>query len=259
MTHVAYWLFDETCSLPQIEGYVGVTRRLTERIREHRKHRPQNGFNVAVIFEGTEEDCYTLERELRPRAGIGWNLAPGGPDGFKREIAEETRAKLRRPKSEEHKRASGAGNRGKIRSEETLRALSESHKGKMLTLEHRAKIGAGLKANGIKPSREAIENSRKARALLPPSMLGKTHSQETRAKMSVGIRQAFAEGRGNRVGFRGRHHSEETKEKIRTKHAQQPETHLGKKHTDETKARISKTKLARNLQRRHLIITGELK
>ncbi len=191
---VVYWLFDETCSWPQTEGYVGVTRLFAERVRKHRRLRLHKGFDAQVLFEGAEEDCYRLEYELRPRAGIGWNLACGGPEGFKREISEETRLKLKRPKSEAHKLASGAGNRGKVRTDEMRLKLSEAHKGKVLAAEHRANIAASLHAMGFKPS----PATRAARALLPPpTMLGRKHSPETKARMRAAALKRMAEGRGH--------------------------------------------------------------
>lgn len=181
MTHVVYWLFDEFCNNDAIDGYVGVTRHFAERINDHRKERPRNSFDVIVLFRGIEEECYSVEYRLRPRAGIGWNRAPGGPDGYKVEITEATRLKLRKPKTEEHKRASGAGNKGKIRSLETRMKLSLAHKGKPLSPEHTAALK--LSKQGFKPSPKANIAARAVLDLLPPPMLGKRHSEETKSKM----------------------------------------------------------------------------
>src|SRR4051812_23911671 len=74
---VVYWLFDETCSWPQTEGYVGITVNLANRTRGHRWARGYN-FQIAPLFEGTRQECLAVEYEMRPRDGIGWNVARGG-------------------------------------------------------------------------------------------------------------------------------------------------------------------------------------
>ena len=83
--------------------------------------------------------------------------------------------------SEEWKRKIGKGNKGKKRSTETKRKWSESHKGKHLSEEHKKKISISVKKS--------------------------LSSTETRIKMSEAHK-------GEKHWFYGKHHSEETKQKI---------------------------------------------
>jgi hypothetical protein len=81
------------------EGYIGVVnkekgvyRRFLEHASssKHMKHLiAENNieFNqVEVIFEGDLSDCYALEKQLRPKQKIGWNLATGGGGPYYSEI-----------------------------------------------------------------------------------------------------------------------------------------------------------------------------
>jgi hypothetical protein len=122
-------------------------------------------FEAEVLFTGTEDQCYALERELRPHAGIGWNLTAGGPAGYTRTHCEATREKMRKPKTEEHKRKTGLGNKGKVRTPEQIEVIRQSRLGKPLSVQARAKVGAatreririnGHHLKGTKRSKEAI-------------------------------------------------------------------------------------------------------
>ena len=76
-------------------------------------------------------------------------------------------------------------------SQESRRKMSEAHRGKLLTQEHRTKIGmSNLGRKGTK------------------SWLGRHHSEKTKAKIS-----AINSGKATRGS--GWHHSEETKQKMR--------------------------------------------
>jgi hypothetical protein len=93
-THSVYWIH-----LPQhininSEGYVGVSnnpkRRLSEHLNDARTRNDKNSFfgrvlrkhkqeiTQTIIFQGTEEGCYSLEEVLRPNRNIGWNANKGG-------------------------------------------------------------------------------------------------------------------------------------------------------------------------------------
>ncbi len=167
---VVYWLFDETCSWPQIEGYVGVTVNIASRKRWHHWARGY-GLQMAPLFEGTRQECLRLEYELRPRDGIGWNVARGGS----------------------------------VPSESTLR------------------------------------RSKAVRALLPPPMLGKTHSEETKARM-----RASAKKRGGGPSFVGRAHSEETKAKLRAARLRQADPRAGKTHSAEAVEKMRQFAVTKN-------------
>jgi NUMOD3 motif len=193
-----YWLFDVTCSIPQTEGYVGVTNNMVRRLREHRRKR--SGFQSAILLEGSDEECFSLERDLRPRPSIGWNNGAGGPDARKSGHSAETRARI------------GKGAEGNTHM-----------RGKKQSLETRAKISAALKGRkGHAPSAAFLAS----RPVAPHT--GHKHSDASKKKMNETHRERPS------LGFVGRKHSEETKAIIRAKRALQADPRLGRKHSEES-------------------------
>jgi hypothetical protein len=77
------------------DGYVGVTgtnnnnKTPLVRLEEHNKagrfcaYGKKEDLIVDVLFEGPDEECFDLEKKLRPSERIGWNISPGGEGGFK--------------------------------------------------------------------------------------------------------------------------------------------------------------------------------
>lgn len=62
-----------------MQGYIGVTSDLKQRIRSHRASGMlRDGDSVTILYKGTREDCYALESKLRPSNGIGRNKSYGG-------------------------------------------------------------------------------------------------------------------------------------------------------------------------------------
>jgi hypothetical protein len=103
------------------EGYIGVVnakKGVYQRFREHstdRKHMrhliKENNLtfekNVKIVFEGTLDECYAYEAQLRPTQLIGWNLASGGGGPYlSTEDLSKKRSKLQseRMQNEELKR-----------------------------------------------------------------------------------------------------------------------------------------------------------
>ena len=92
---ILYWIRLESHSDIAVDGYVGVTFNFDQRMNEHLKFTSKldSHFGNAiskygwdnmikeVIFEGSSEDCYAKEKELRPKFQIGWNEAIGGLGG----------------------------------------------------------------------------------------------------------------------------------------------------------------------------------
>lgn len=86
---VVYWIRKESHSDILTEGYIGVTDTFLSRMMKH-EYRPneklKNVFNkygkdtlvAEIVFEGCREDCYLLERLIRPSKDIGWNVMRGG-------------------------------------------------------------------------------------------------------------------------------------------------------------------------------------
>lgn len=235
MMYVVYWLFDETCVSPKRNGYVGVTGklRLQLRMREHRSKKKATRFHYRVLFEGSEQECFSLEAKLRPAPNIGWNLAAGGPDGYKN---------------------GGTLNKGRKRTPEQLKRLSDAHKNSTYkaTAEHRKNISAALMGHSVSQATIDALKLRWQNGQVP-GMTGKRHSKKTRNKMSASQRRAHAEGRGNRNGFRG-HHTDETKAVIRAKRLLQADPRLGKKHMPDAIAKMSRAgKLASQKRQRNAL------
>lgn len=90
---------------PYSNCYVGVASNLRNRWNSHnksdyrvgrtiRKYSLSYAKNMIVIFEGSREECFELERKLRPVSNIGLNLAEGGCGGFTVEWSEERKKRL---------------------------------------------------------------------------------------------------------------------------------------------------------------------
>jgi NUMOD3 motif len=77
--YVVYWLCDDKCATPEQDGYVGVTRNLKRRAREHiRGGRFPSSLKVKTLTRGTLAECKAIERSLRPGGKVGWNTIVGG-------------------------------------------------------------------------------------------------------------------------------------------------------------------------------------
>lgn len=73
--------------------YIGVTNKPDARWKYHQKSRYHVGCcirkynftyedNMIIISFGTKEECFQVERQLRPKANMGLNEAVGGQGGF---------------------------------------------------------------------------------------------------------------------------------------------------------------------------------
>lgn len=118
------------------------------------------------------------------------------PEEIRKKISEATMGRGKGiPKSEEHKRKIGKGNKGKIISEEAREKMSKAHKGKTLSEEHKKNISKTL--NELKPN------------------LGKKLSEEHKKKLSESRKGKYC-GKDN--PNYGNHLSEESKLSISKKH-----------------------------------------
>jgi len=196
-----YWLSTKEFSNPYSEGYVGVTTDLDNRVMQHwfstksktRKYFEQYGRSniiVTVLFEGTAEQCYAKEAELRPQMYIGWNIQIGGKlpyvfdctgrkhsESTKAKIALSNKGKIGTPNkfkgvtnryTDEQKKHIGSFHKGKTISEEQkakCKAFGESEdnpKARYLTLEHKDSVGTFIKYHSIRVASEATGVSRSA-------------------------------------------------------------------------------------------------
>jgi len=102
-------MFDESCSDPSFDGWVGVTDDLRQRIAVHRCQPPETlkrlGIDIKqcqfrVLHEGSRAECLEVEARLRPHENCGWNAKRGGID---RPPKPESERKQRERKRREHK------------------------------------------------------------------------------------------------------------------------------------------------------------
>lgn len=91
---IDYYMAHPEDSYQFINSYIGVTHRPYKRFQEHNclreSRKPakvcyfvtENKLNfeenMRVIFEGTQDECKTLENLLRPKMRMGQNVAIGG-------------------------------------------------------------------------------------------------------------------------------------------------------------------------------------
>lgn len=163
---VVYWIFDETCYDIKNDGYVGVTRNLNRRLRQHShsKRFPSN-FEVRIIFKGIPNECHLLEKFLRPVWNIGWNKAPGGnfgflgggeplPDNVKQKLSEVGKKSWTPERRDRHKK--------KLKGNQNARG-----KGKPKSEEHKQKIKDSVTlAKKKNPPRRWTDEERQARSLM---------------------------------------------------------------------------------------------
>ena len=110
-------------------------------------------------------------------------------------------------------------------TEEQKKKLSESHKGEIFSEERKAKISASLKG---KPS---LMKDRKR----------KPFSEETKKRMGKSKR-------GHKFNL-GKHHTEETKDKIRQWHLGRPSSNKGKCVSEEAKQKMKEVWVKRKLNK----------
>jgi len=189
-----YWIRNKNHTNIREEGYVGVTLDLDRRLQRHKlaavsgNHCNLNLANALIseeyeverIFEGSEDDCYLKELELRPEWKIGWNIVPGGgrssgrafgmmmPLEFRMKASERMRgnklaAGNNKPKTAEHRKKISEANSGKSKSDEQKRKQSEAMRGRKQSPEHieKKRLAALGKKRGPykkKPKEQAISD-----------------------------------------------------------------------------------------------------
>jgi hypothetical protein len=78
--YVVYWLHDAQCVSPKTDGYIGVSNNPTKNAWRYRQAKKfgDKDFQLKILFWGSKNECLSVERQLRPRPGIGWNKGAGG-------------------------------------------------------------------------------------------------------------------------------------------------------------------------------------
>ena len=200
MSHVVYWIREQSHTDLMTQGYIGVSGNVAQRFASHRNM--EKGTNThlrraiqkygwdnmiaSVLLVADKDYCLEMERKLRPADKIGWNLTAGG--GCPPVMSGP----------QPHLKGRASWNKGKrgIYSAETLSMMRErklgvvpSNKGVPLTGEQKAKLSARLKGRpcpmkGKKHTPETVEKLRLAK-------LGTKASDETKKKMSEAQRKAI--------------------------------------------------------------------
>lgn len=90
--YVVYWHHLESDSVPEIQGYVGVTKtnsfRFSTLLESYKKNEKfisviskygEENIITSILYDGlSKEEAEKLEYKLRPEADIGWNIRQGG-------------------------------------------------------------------------------------------------------------------------------------------------------------------------------------
>lgn len=151
---VVYWIHLPEHTDMFSQGYIGVSQHSASfRFKQHLSKAKNGGklkihcailkhkdITFSTVLEGSSEYCYIVERELRPVAETGWNLAVGGevPHGlphtqeFKdaqrdRRLGQKASAETKKTKSLQ---TTGVANPffGKTHSDSAKKAISEKRK-----------------------------------------------------------------------------------------------------------------------------------
>jgi NUMOD3 motif len=228
---VVYWLFDETCSCPEESGYVGCCTNLARRLVNHRIAfasykgaigTPHPNLAVKILLTGTSADALALERELRPRMGIGWNRNRGGRRSGPRDLAHpyiralEPKTRKGIPQSSETRTKISETNRLHYADPAARNRLSEAVKETWQKRKANHKSGPMHHVGkGIPKSPEHRENMRQAalRRYADP-----TERERTSKAVKRGLAHIDRSGKNN--SRFGKHCSEETKEKLRRRIAE---------------------------------------
>ena len=90
---VVYWKHTRDMCCNYSDGYIGITKNFEERMKQHHRdafvrnsiytvheRMRMHGENVITdrIYEGSRKDCEQIEKELRPKWHVGWNMCIGG-------------------------------------------------------------------------------------------------------------------------------------------------------------------------------------
>jgi hypothetical protein len=156
-----YWIHHPEHTDMFTQGYIGITKDITNRFESH-KNRPANKhFKRAIKKYGWDNlvkeillvsdrvYCYLIESQLRPKEYIGWNINKGG--GFLPEIPWNKGIKLNEEqlkkqfKIGELTKGKPAHNKGKPMLPHVKEALLKHNIGKKISQETKAKMSLAHK------------------------------------------------------------------------------------------------------------------
>lgn len=142
------------------------------------------------------EPAQLIEREqVHIDARADYNICPNAGSSLGRRHSEGTRAKISEkkrgqkmaPRTDEHRANISKALRGKSMNPSSIAKMAETKRGSTLPPEHRAKIGAGLKAAWADGKRER-EKSPEWRAKIADTLRGGKLSVEHRKAVSEAMR-----------------------------------------------------------------------
>ncbi|MDD5358344.1 MAG: NUMOD3 domain-containing DNA-binding protein [Candidatus Nanoarchaeia archaeon] len=237
--------------------YIGQTtqelgRRKTQHIHNSKRNKTNRYFSHALSFYGlscfywspidwaysknelNEREKWWIDYMLANNRDYGYNLTDGGESCIFNEetIKKMSEAKLGKPS---HRKGSHC-------SEETKKKISISQTGKKLSPETREKMSKS------RLNKRHTEDSKQK--------MRKPKSEEAKKNITAGIRKWHEENPGFNSGenhpFYGKHHSEETKQKISEKlkliYTDKEKVPMyGKHHSEETKIKLSIASKGRKL------------
>ena len=200
--HHLYWAHHKTKHTDmQTQGYIGITKDLSIRIREHRNNKELGKFrnylrkySSSVIFEliqtfDTRKEASDAERLMRPHEGIGLNTAPGGDNGTGlMKPSDETKKKLSiasQNMSDETKQKLREANLGKKMSPEAIEKTRQANLGRKRTPEQNKRNSESQK--GIKHTKEAKKKMSDAKKGKP----GPKHTEETKRKIGASNKATY--------------------------------------------------------------------
>jgi len=85
--YCVYWIHFDDHICPYSEGYIGVSANVAYRIQRYKQpgqksrlyEKFADGAKVSIIAKDLHEnEALILEKKLRPKRNIGWNLNSGG-------------------------------------------------------------------------------------------------------------------------------------------------------------------------------------
>jgi group I intron endonuclease len=233
--------------------YVGQTRQLLQkRVSDHvsKNETPIdralnkygiNNFTITIIDDAPSRDVLNEKeqywiRELNCMAPNGYNLTAGGEgllyptEETRRKIGEKSRGRKWSDASREKLSSSKKGMTYHM-TEKGVDNIRKATKEQTWTKERREKVSKAL--SGRKLSEEHVNNIRKVRT-------GWKYSEESKKKMSASRKLIMNDDLKKKIGlskignknFLGRKHTEETKKKIST-------SKMGHSFTEEAKKKMS--------------------
>lgn len=234
------------------KGYIGFTFDLTQRQEGHKRDAYDgsilafhcairkygwDAFEWSILYQDEDDDREWMGwwerkfiRELKTKVPNGYNMTDGGDGGAIRfgPHTEETKRKIANRSyvwSDESRKKMSIASKGRIVTEETRRKISEAGIGRKQSEEARAKNSVSKIGHIVtKETRRKISESCKGKkrpadvnARIVAAQTGQKRSPEVRARMSTSAKKNWkiSESRRNAFSFRGRKHTEESRAKMR--------------------------------------------